>query len=123
EEDGSIEGLRWGRGRVAGPHGTHAPGEVLAFLVTIAGKRIDLFTLIAGNLDEDMRRSTEAIDAQPMDVVADKRIGAVADKACTKQGCTTRIGVSVHQGKTEFGKGDRIFRIAAVDSIAGEAGI
>jgi hypothetical protein len=48
-------------------------------MVTTAGKRIDLFALVAGNLDEDMRRSAEAVDAQPMDVVADKRIGAVAD--------------------------------------------
>ena len=77
---------------------------------------------IARHLGDDVRRRAEAVDAEPLGVARHAQ-AAVADQPGAQQ--RRRLGVAVAAGerKAVAGVGDRVLGVAAVDLVAGEAGV
>src|SRR5687767_10383258 len=93
----------------------------------VAGEGVNVHAPMARDLDRDVRRRAESINAQTF---AGRRAGAYgeaqraeADDACAEK----RRGLFVAEGLgnrvNEISRGDGIFSVTAVDQPAGERGV
>ena len=89
------------------------------FFVSRAGKGVDLALLIFCDLRDNMRGGAEAVNAQPF-AGASFHQTAITNQTCAHE--RRRFGITVKFGyrKTKMLVGDGVFRVTAVDRIAGE---
>ena len=72
------------------------------------------------DLHRDMSGGTEAVEAEPVGVAGQAQ-GAVADEAGAQKRCRRHVAILRRQGEAKALVRHRIFGIAAVDVVAGEA--
>ena len=72
-----------------------------------------------GDLDDEMGRGAEAVEAQPLCVTGEAQ-GAVADQAGAQQRGGLQVRIAVRDREAEPVVGDRVLRVAAVDLVPGE---
>ncbi len=81
---------------------------------------VHLPTLGDRNLRKNVRRRAETVEAKPLRVAGEAQC-AIADKAGAQKRCGVRIVVTLRHTQTEPPVGHQVFRIAAVQVVAGEA--
>src|ERR1043165_795758 len=73
-----------------------------------------------GDLGHDMGSGTETVDTETLRLAGHAQ-RAVADKAGAQQRGRLDVGIALRQGKAVCGLCRRVFGVAAVDLVAGEA--
>src|SRR5439155_643720 len=95
--------------------------QLLALVVPRAREREDAPPLVAGNLGDDVRRGSEAVEPEPL-AVARQPQRAVADQPGAEQRRELQRRLVVRQPEAVARVGDRGLRVAAVQVVAREAG-
>ena len=122
EDDRAVELLRRRLLRGARPLGAEPAGEGLRLLVALAGEGEDAAALVDGDLAEDVGGGAEAVEADPLGL-ADQAQRPVADQPGAEQRRRLRVRIAVGDRQAEALVGDGQLGVAAVDVVAGEAGV
>ena len=120
EQDRGVELLRRLAVGAAGPLGAELARERLRLLVARAGEGEDAPPLRPRDLRDDVRGGPEAVEAEPLRVAREPE-RAVADQPGAEERRRLQVGVPVRDREAEALVGDRPFRVAAVEVVAGEA--
>ena len=122
EENGRVEGLRRPLARVARPHRPFGAGEFLARGVPFAGEGEDAPALVPGHLGHEVGRRPEAVQAQRLPGAGQPQ-RAKANEAGAQQRRGVHVVHAVRKRKAVAGVGDGALGVAAVQLVAGEAGL
>ena len=122
EDDRPVELLRRQLRGPARPLGAEAAGERLAVLIPVAGEGEDAPPFVDGDLAEDVGGGAEAVEADPLRL-ADQPQRPVADQPGAEERRRLGVGVDVGDREAEVLGGDGELGVAAVDVVAGEAGV
>jgi len=122
ENDGGIERVgRKGIG-IARPKCADFFGEFLSPHITTAGEGVNFSPLEFCHLGDDVTGRAKAVDAQAR-AVAGLEQRAVANQSGAHERGGLGVRVSGGNGKAKTRIGDGIFGVAAVNGVAGEAGL
>ena len=121
EDDRRIERLRREVLRAPGPDRAELARGALRRLVARPRERVDLASLPADDLGQDVRRRAEAVEADPLRLAAHPQ-RAIADQPGAQERRRLLIGLLARQGEAEALVGDHVLGIPAVDVAAGKAG-
>jgi hypothetical protein len=107
---------------MAGPLRAELACEVLTLDVAFAGESVKRAALVPGDLRDDVGGCAEAIDAEHVGVACHAQC-PIADETRAEQRRRLGIAVAIGECETESCVGDCELRVAAMDVIAGEAGV
>src|SRR5690349_14289395 len=120
--DRRIERRRRRLFAAAGPGGTKAPRECLAPRIFPACERKELAALSDGDLRDQVRRRTEAVDSEPLRVTREAK-SAIADQTGTHQRRGLDVAIARGHGKAITRIREGIFGVASVELVASEASL
>src|SRR5688572_19320973 len=114
-----MQRVWWPLRSVSGPDCAEFRREVLRVGVPRPGECVDCATLVLGDLDQDMRRSAEAVDAKAR-CSARFAKAAVTNQPGTEQGRRLDVREGARNRETKARIRHRIFGVAAIEGVAGE---
>src|SRR6516164_2093762 len=119
EDQRRVEGLRRSLVARARPLGAQTARKCLALGVTAPRECENLTSLRNGDLRDQVRRRSEAVDAEPARISRDP-VRPIADQPCAEQRRCFEITVLPWEWKREPRVRDRVLRVTAVELIARE---
>ena len=106
--------------RTAGPGCAEIQGEFLRCGVTCPGERVNFPLLIFCDLRDDVGCGAEAVKTKPFPVACFDQ-ASITDETRAEQRRSFRITVEIGDWKTVSLISDRVFRVSAVERVAGKS--